>query len=65
MGEGEAMNAVAVMMGIAPEDRDTFAQLTHENFAVIFPGENVTAEDVLASLETLMKADTRLSKYVS
>lgn len=65
MGEGEAMNAVAVMMGVAPEDRDSFAQLTHENFAVIFPSENVTAEDVLASLETLMKADARLSKYVS
>lgn len=64
MGEGEALNAVAVMMGVAPEDRDTFAQVTHENFATIFPGEDVTAEEVLASLENVMKADSRLAKYV-
>ncbi len=64
MGEGEALNAVAVMMGVAPEDRATFAKVTHENFATIFPSEDVTAEDVLASLENVMKADSRLAKYV-
>jgi len=64
-GQGEALNAVAVMMGVQPEDRDTFAQVTHENFNVLFPSENVTAEEVMASLQTVMKADTRLAKYVS
>ena len=64
MGNGEALNAVAVMMGVAPEDRETFAKVTHENFAILFPSENVTAAEVMASLEDVMRADSRLSKYV-
>jgi hypothetical protein len=64
-GQGEALNAVAVMMGVQAEDRDTFAQVTHENFNVLFPSENVTAEEVMTSLQAVMKADARLAKYVS
>jgi len=64
MGQGEALNAVAVMMGVAKEDRDTFAKVTHDNFATLFPSESVTAEEVLAALEGIMKADSKLAKYV-
>jgi Protein of unknown function (DUF3015) len=63
MGHGEALNAVAVLMGVAPEDRQTFAEVTHENFKVIFPTENITAKEVMTSLEGVMKADSRLAKY--
>ncbi len=63
-GEGEALNAVAVMYGIAPEDRQVFAQVTHKNFEVIFPSEKVTAKEVMESLNAVMEADARLSKYV-
>jgi len=65
MGKGEALNAVAVMMGVTPEDRATFAEVAHENFNVIFPSENTTAKDVMDSLNAVMKADTRLAKYAS
>ena len=63
MGQGEALNAVAVLMGVAPEDRQTFAEVTHQNFKVIFPSENITAKEVLDSLQGVMKADSRLAKY--
>ena len=63
-GSGEALDAVAVIYNIAPEDRATFAEVTHENFKVIFPTAQVTADDVISSLETVMKADARLAKYV-
>ena len=63
MGQGEALNAVAVLMGVAPEDRQTFAEVTHENFDLIFPSENITAKEVMTSLENVMKADVRLAKY--
>ena len=65
MGQGEALNAVAVMLGVAPEDRQTFAEVTHENFKVLFPTENTTAQEVLDSLQGIMKADSRLAKYAS
>src|SRR5690606_24752765 len=41
-GQGEAMNAVAVSMGIQPEDRPAFANAMHQNFNSIFPSADVT-----------------------
>ncbi|MCG6936839.1 MAG: DUF3015 domain-containing protein [Gammaproteobacteria bacterium] len=64
-GEGDALNAVAVVYGIEQPDRETFANVMHENFSVIFPNENITADEMMASIEEVMKADARLSKYVS
>lgn len=64
VGQGQTLTAVAVAYGVEQQDHVAFAQLAHENFAVLFPSENVTADEVVASLETLMKADARLSKYV-
>ncbi len=63
-GKGDALNTVAVIYGIKPSDRGTFAKVMHNNFAVIFPNENVTANEMVASIEKVMKANARLSKYV-
>jgi len=64
-GHGEALDAVAVMMGVEKADRDIFAAVVHENFSVIFPNEKVTAEEVTNSLLTVMKSDARLAKYAA
>ena len=64
-GDGEALNAVAVMYGIEKEDRAAFASTMHENFTALFPSENVTAEEVMASMNEVMKADAQLAKYVA
>ena len=64
-GQGDAMDTVAVIYGIEKQDRDTFAKVMHENFAVIFPNEDVTADDMMVSMEKIMKADTTLSKYIA
>ena len=63
-GEGDALSTVAVLYGVEPADRVTFAQVMHENFAVIFPSEDVTAEEMIASIEEVMKADPTLAKYI-
>lgn len=65
VGEGEAITAVAVALGIEQQDRAAFARLTHEHFAQLFPSENVTAGEVIATLEKLIKADPLLSKYAA
>ncbi len=64
-GEGDALDTVAVVYGVQPEDRDTFAQVMHENFTVLFPSEDVTAGEMMASIEEIMKADATLNKYVA
>jgi len=62
-GHGDALDAVAVMIGIEPQDRDTFAATMHENFTTIFPNEDVTADEALNSINVVMKNDDRLAKY--
>lgn len=64
-GEGDAMNAVALTLGIEVKDRAAFARLTHDNFSALFPNESVTAEEVMASIHQLMKNDAQLSKYAA
>ena len=64
-GQGDALNAVAVSMGIEQNDRAAFAAAVHSNFDKLFPSADVTAEQVQASLIDIMKADSRLAKYVS
>lgn len=64
-GHGEALDAVAVMMGIEKSDRGIFAQVVHENFSTIFPHDRVTAQDVTESLIAVIKADARLAKYAA
>ncbi len=61
-GEGDALDTVAVVYGVQPEDRDTFAQVMH---TVLFPSEDVTAGEMMASIEEIMKADATLNKYVA
>ena len=64
-GEGDAINTVALIYGVEQADRDTFAKVMHENFAVIFPNEDVTADEMMASIEEVMKADSTLAKYIA
>lgn len=64
-GHGDALTTVAVALEIDAQDRETFNQVMHENFSEIFPHENVTAEDVMASVISIVNSDTRLSKYAA
>jgi len=64
-GEGDALDTVAVVYGVDAQDRDTFAKVMHENFTTLFPSEDVTAEEMMASIEKVMKSDATLSKYVA
>ncbi len=64
-GHGEALNAVAVMMGIDAADRPLFSKVAHENFTTLFPHADVTAKEVITALNDIMKSDARLAKYAS
>ena len=63
-GEGEALDALAVMIGIADEDRAYFNQLTHDNFLAIAPSSEVTGDQVMIAIDRLLTDDQRLAKYV-
>jgi hypothetical protein len=62
-GDGEALTAVAVSLGVEEADRELFKATLHDNFNTLFPSENVTTEHVVSSMFSLMKSDEKLLKY--
>jgi hypothetical protein len=65
VGEGEALQALAVILGVQPEDRAAFMAMTRENFTKLFPSADVTSGEFVATLHDLMKQDARLAKYAA
>lgn len=63
-GEGEMLNTLAVLLGVDAADRASFNKLAKDNFASLYPNAQVTGNDVLDKLVTLMKQDAALAKYV-
>lgn len=65
VGEGDALTALAVVLGIQPEDRGAFKTLTQQNFTTLFPSADIQSSDFVAVLFDLMKQDERLAKYAA
>lgn len=62
-GSGETLAGLSEIMGIAVEDRPAFYAVVKKHFAVIFPRESVTGDEVMDALLVVMKSDSTLSKY--
>jgi hypothetical protein len=62
-GEGEALNAYAVVLGVQAQDRAHFAAVTSSHFEQIFSSADVTAEQVHAATLAVLKQDARLAQY--
>lgn len=63
-GEGEALTALSVSMGVPAEERAHFNAVMHENFASIFTSEEVTAGEVADNIAAVMKKDAKLAKFL-
>jgi hypothetical protein len=64
-GQGDAMNAVAISMGVPAEARPVFAQVMHQHFDQLFPSADATADQVYGNMLEVMKSDARLQPYTS
>lgn len=65
IGEGETLEAVAVMVGVEQQDRKHFGHVMHSHFSDLFPDTEVSSQDVFDSMISLMASDAILSKYVA
>ncbi|MBQ0754277.1 MAG: DUF3015 domain-containing protein [Gammaproteobacteria bacterium] len=63
-GQGEALTALSVSMGVPTADRAHFNAVMHDNFAVIFDSESVTAGEVADSIAAVMKKDQKLAQFI-
>ena len=64
-GEGETLSSFATAMKIDEQDRPKLYSVLQSNFTRIFSSDSVTADAVLASIQTVMAEDEALSRYVS
>ncbi|AYC34359.1 DUF3015 domain-containing protein [Pseudomonas cavernae] len=62
-GQGEALDAYAVLLGVEKADRAHFAKVTQQNFGTIFPRADVTSEQVLTATLEVMSRDAQLARY--
>jgi hypothetical protein len=62
-GQGETLDTFADLMGVKAGDQAAFRAFAKAHFAQIFASENATEADVLASLDGLLAADSRLAVY--
>jgi hypothetical protein len=63
-GQGEALTALSVSLGVDSADRAHFNKVMHENFSVIFSRDDVTAGEVADQISAVMKSDQILAKYI-
>lgn len=62
-GEGESLETLASIWGVADEDKAVFIQATRTNFDKIFTSEAVTSQEVLANLNQVVAEDQQLAAY--
>lgn len=62
-GSGETLESLAMLIGIQDQHKTAFFQTTKENFAVIFSPENVTTNQVMASLKQVISVNSELAQY--
>lgn len=62
-GQGEALDAYAVLLGIDASHRAHFAKVTHQHFAEIFTTGTDTGEQVYKNTLIVMQRDQVLARY--
>ena len=63
VGSGEALDSLALLLGVQAQDRAAFNQLAKDNMARIFPSDNVSTQQVIVALRDVLASDARLGRY--
>lgn len=65
VGQGEALNVLADLMGVKEQDKSLFFKTTQQHFSTIFATQHKTAGDVLAALQHVLAQDKTLAPYAA
>jgi hypothetical protein len=63
-GEGETLESLASLLSVEDQDLPRFFAALQDDFLRIFPNENVTAQEVLVSMNAVLAEDAVLKRYV-
>lgn len=64
-GQGESLETLAALIGVEDADKATFYSVSKANFSSIYSRNDVSSEEVLASLKAVMLSNETLAKYVA
>ena len=64
-GKGESLNALAELLGVASEHKETFALVMKNNFDKIFVSSETTSQVAIENMLTLMQNHDILKQYAS
>ena len=59
LGGGETLDTLAALLDV--EDRSAFAKFAQSHYDELFPTDRVTSDEMLVSLDRLMRADERFA----
>jgi hypothetical protein len=62
-GSGETLESLANLIGVQEQDKAAFFRTTKDNFARIFPSDNPTTDQVVASLKQVLSMNDQLAQY--
>lgn len=63
-GQGETLESLAALMAVEPDHQTRFFASLQGDFGRIFPSENVTADEVIVSINAVLAEDPVLQRYV-
>src|SRR5690606_19664903 len=63
-GDGEYLSALMLLLKVEESDKNHFKAVMKDQFATVFPSSDVTSDQALSQLESVMKADETLAKYL-
>jgi hypothetical protein len=63
LGGGESFDTLSTLLEVDVVDRPALARLAQVHFDELFPSEHVTSNEMLETLERLMRRDEQLSIY--
>ena len=62
-GEGDILSTLAAVWGMSSEDEVLFNGLVQEKFSDIFVSENITSQEILINLNSVVSANKILAKH--
>jgi hypothetical protein len=63
VGEGEALDSLAHLLGVDAADRAAFGRLARDNMPRIFPSEQAGTNEILSALHKALMSDAKLARY--
>ena len=63
-GRGDRLTALALLLGIPPEQQAEFFTLAQEKFSVLFPSEQVASTEMVAALTRELSSHPQIHRIV-